>query len=201
MTKFHVTKKGKAQPCTATERPCPLGGEHYDSMRDAAVAAARHPAAGRMQRPASMTDEQWEDFEEWLEEDGVSRAEYESYLAETDSTLEREWNGTNHSNAYYPDTRQLVLAVSEHEDEKWKRSIASPLADKLLSRYLNPLQASVHTEELSARLIAIHDEAPNGILHTLVATDDLADEVMEWNRVEHAVKAFMFDKLWGGEAS
>lgn len=45
MPKFHVTKSGKAAECGATKRACPLGGEHYDSMREAAQAAAARAAS------------------------------------------------------------------------------------------------------------------------------------------------------------
>ena len=37
MTKFHISN-GKASACTATLKACPLGGEHYESMEDAATA-------------------------------------------------------------------------------------------------------------------------------------------------------------------
>lgn len=53
MPKFHITKSGKAAKCNATERPCPLKGEHFDSMREAAIAAAGHVLA-------SVDADQWE---------------------------------------------------------------------------------------------------------------------------------------------
>lgn len=41
MNRYHVTRSGQVAPCSATDHRCPLGGEHYPSMREAAIAAAR----------------------------------------------------------------------------------------------------------------------------------------------------------------
>lgn len=42
MSKFHLTPKG-ASPCNATQKPCPLGGDHFESRESAEAAfAARH---------------------------------------------------------------------------------------------------------------------------------------------------------------
>lgn len=38
MAKYHITKAGKPAKCNATEKACPLGGEHYDSPKSAAQA-------------------------------------------------------------------------------------------------------------------------------------------------------------------
>jgi hypothetical protein len=34
-TKFHITKKGAVEPCGATVKPCPLGGQHFDTETQA----------------------------------------------------------------------------------------------------------------------------------------------------------------------
>jgi hypothetical protein len=34
-TKFHITKKGAVEPCDATVKACPLGGQHFESEDDA----------------------------------------------------------------------------------------------------------------------------------------------------------------------
>lgn len=42
MGRFHVTKKGRTEPCGASVRACPLGeSNHFDSMAEAAQAGAR----------------------------------------------------------------------------------------------------------------------------------------------------------------
>lgn len=55
MTKYHIAKNGDARPCTATERSCPLGGEHYDSMKEAASAQAGNR---RLRVPTPLKDAQ-----------------------------------------------------------------------------------------------------------------------------------------------
>ena len=42
MGRFHITKKGRTEPCGASVRACPLGeSNHFDSMEEAAQAGAR----------------------------------------------------------------------------------------------------------------------------------------------------------------
>ncbi len=47
MKKFHVSAKGNPEPCTATKRACPRGGEeaHFGSQADAARAAIQSELA------------------------------------------------------------------------------------------------------------------------------------------------------------
>lgn len=41
MAKFHIDKNGLAAECTATQRTCPRGGKHYDSMQEAQIESIR----------------------------------------------------------------------------------------------------------------------------------------------------------------
>lgn len=51
--KFHLSKQGPA-PCAATERACPVGGQHYGSMQEAEAAfGKRHQ--GRLMPSVSKT--------------------------------------------------------------------------------------------------------------------------------------------------
>lgn len=34
-TKFHISKAGAIEPCSASVRACPLGGQHFESQEDA----------------------------------------------------------------------------------------------------------------------------------------------------------------------
>lgn len=34
MSRFHINNKGQPAKCTATERACPLGSEHFSSQRE-----------------------------------------------------------------------------------------------------------------------------------------------------------------------
>lgn len=48
--RYHLTRQGLPAPCEATQRACPLGGEHFESMEAASVAsvAATFPQATLM---------------------------------------------------------------------------------------------------------------------------------------------------------
>lgn len=146
MTKYHITKEDQARPCTASERPCPLGGEHYNSIREAAFGAVDRwaadlkarglnpdwdaimqdeadrnqlHAAGRMKRPTSMTNEDREDFEDTLRQRKLSLSDYEDYLVETDSTLEQEWETANRGRNYvHSPPERLVVGVGELRDQQ-----------------------------------------------------------------------------------
>lgn len=45
MSKFHIDSSGNPGVCRATDRACPLGGEHFDKMGDAHVHVAHEEIA------------------------------------------------------------------------------------------------------------------------------------------------------------
>lgn len=106
MTKFHITTSGKAAPCTATDRPCPRG-EHYDSMRDAAVAAATASAVGVAETPAFKPLSQTQ-AESWL-----ASLAAKSRTGLSEQYLE-EWLTRDHT----PQITALETALTQLGDEE-----------------------------------------------------------------------------------
>lgn len=59
MKKFHVSANGNPEPCTATKRACPRGGEeaHFASQKDAAAAAIQEQLRTTETRIAELDKE------------------------------------------------------------------------------------------------------------------------------------------------
>lgn len=77
--KFHINSNGQPAPCTASERACPLGGEHFDSAADAAKAAVRKQVGtaieGDITEPIELTEADMAVIDAALEKAGMSREE------------------------------------------------------------------------------------------------------------------------------
>ena len=54
MAKYHISKDGDPKPCRATKKPCPIGGEHFDSEE-----AARDHYEKTMENEVSSEKPKW----------------------------------------------------------------------------------------------------------------------------------------------
>lgn len=70
MTKYHIAQDGKPAKCSATTRACPLGGEHYESQREAMDAVNDRAFDGETDttadnKPAWLPDDTLYDDFDW----------------------------------------------------------------------------------------------------------------------------------------
>lgn len=86
MEKYHINRKGEAAQCRATTRPCPLGGEHFDSAEEAMIheygSGPGDPTPARPLPISPVTKQPiTEEIFEEHNENGEYQGTYEEYLA------------------------------------------------------------------------------------------------------------------------
>ena len=74
MSKYHLGSKGEPALCTASERPCPVGGDHFESSEDARAHYERSMAYATFAPSTSETVRAMRDVEEDSPKDNVVRA-------------------------------------------------------------------------------------------------------------------------------
>lgn len=166
MAKYHINNSGVPAICRATTRPCPLGGEHFDSKQEAVEYSQREnkntfgllPGMSQEKIPIMLNakvDEYtlnyqsreesvfWQlDFEE---------KEYERYarLGEVEALLSSGHTFDEEEEAEYFEAVGNALSEVENGTSKWKTP--EDFKEGIMSTIVRPLQLRSARKELARR--------------------------------------------------
>lgn len=203
--KYHITKSGKAAECGATVRVCPLGGEHYDSMREAALAAvagkpggtsfARIPKdqAEHYLKSLSPYDTTEEKLEGWLVQDNSEAIAALEHALRLDTEEERlallvpaglATQGTyynDHWGTYEPTGRYSLVGATHHKN-------GSGITDTGIKQAIRHHKLRDRTTLMTAMDIDPGSVRDGGeVLYSTIAKG-LADDLHAERRAEKAAK-------------
>jgi hypothetical protein len=183
-TRFHISSSGKPEPCTATQRACPLGGEHFDSAQDAAVSLMRQALGAPL-----GADDSFDDPDEMLAYQQHKRLLAEDY---TDDELREALDAANTLGAeadaeVYSDlikerrAERIASAEAQLDDQKALADAADFLARKDLTERYGPGYPSYELRGVTPEMVADHLKDKSAELGRTITLPELAERD-GWNR-------------------